>query len=405
MRLQIVRAATHLLGLVVAATLLASCSLLVDTAGSPVPSGPPGATAPSPRPDSASPTPTPSVGASGPAPERPGFVHREGRQLMLDGSPYVFTGLNIYNATSYERHGCSYGMGTRASVERSLDEIGPGQEVIRSWFFQFQATEDGRRDWSTFDTVIDVARERGYRVIPVLINQWGDCEGWRKFEDGYKDESWYREGFRTDPTSPGMRATYEEWVREVVTRYRDEPAILSWQLVNEAEALVNYKGSCSRTASQTLAAFAGRMGRLVKAIDPLHLLSLGTIGTGQCGAREAEYFRVHAVPEIDLCEYHDYDDAAAVPGDRWNGLRRRIAQCARLDKPLFVGEVGLFATDAGGTLEGRSRVIERKLKGQMGAGVVGMVAWLWRDGRHGGSSLDGYEVGPDDPVLEALRGV
>jgi len=348
---------------------------------------------------SARPTPSDETDSS----ERQGFVYRQGRNLLLDGKPYTFTGLNIYNAASLPNHGCWYGMGTRASVERSLDQIGPRQEVIRTWFFQHQATVDGRRDWGSFDAVLDAARDRRYKVIPVLINQWGDCEGWPDPRAGYKNESWYQTGFRTEPTSPGLRETYEEWVREVVERYREEPTILAWQLVNEAQAQVAYGGACRSSAVASLTSFASHMGRLVKGIDPNHLLSLGTIGSGQCGTRGTEYLTAHAVPEIDLCEYHDYADPRAVPGDRWNGMQLRIAQCAHLDKPLFVGEVGLTASEADGTLEGRARLIRRKVQVQMGAGVVGMLAWVWRDRQHGGSSLDGYEIGPGDPALEALR--
>lgn len=388
------RALLRLLGLLVATALAGACAVPTDQA-EPMPTPQGALTQPSAS-GEATPTPSPSA--------RPGFVYRQGRELMLDGEPYFFTGINVYNATSLELHGCSYGMGTRESVASSLDGFGSGQEVIRSWFFQYQATVDGRRDWSTFDAVLDVARERGYKVVPVLVNQWGDCEGWPE-DAGYKDESWYADGFRTEPTSPGMSATYEEWVREVVTRYRDEPAILAWQLVNEAEAATGVGGECSETAHATLTAFTRHMGRLVKEIDPDHLLSLGTIGTGQCGARGTEYSDLHSVPEIDLCEFHDYHDVRALPGDRWNGLLRRIAQCDHLDKPLFVGEVGLYATQVDGTLEGRARALDRKVHAQVSAGVVGILAWLWRDAEHGGSSLDGYDIGPGDPVLDVLAGV
>jgi mannan endo-1,4-beta-mannosidase len=390
----LIRAAVRFLGLLVATSILVACASPGGIGPSPTdpePASPEGATV------APSPSPTPSPG-------RPGFVQRQGRDLVVDGEPFRFTGFNIYNATSLSEHGCWYPMGTLESVGRSLDAIGDGQEVLRSWFFQFQATRDGRRDWSSFDAVLAVARDRGYRVIPVLVNQWGDCEGWPERDAGYKDEAWYASGFRTTPTSPGMPATYEEWVREVVTRYRDDPTIMAWQLVNEAEAGSAFEGECSETAAATLKAFASHMGRLIKEIDPDHLVSLGTIGSGQCGARGTEYFDLHDVPEIDLCEYHDYNDVSALPGDRWNGLRRRIAQCAHLDKPLFVGEVGLHASQADGTLEGRARALDRKVRVQFSAGVVGVLAWLWRDGEHGGSSLDGYEIGPGDPVLEVLSG-
>jgi len=199
-----------------------------------------------------------------------------------------------------------------------------------------------------------------------------------------------------------MKKTYKEWVREVVTRYRDNPTILAWQLVNEASAETGHGGPCSSTASASLTNFTADMGKLVKSIDPNHLLSLGTIGSGQCGTRGAEYLNVHAVPQIDLCEYHDYDDPLPVPGDQWNGMRRRLNQCRQLNKPLFVGELGVPPSKVGGTLAERGRIVQKKVEAQMSAGVVGIMAWVWRLGEEGGSSLQGFEIGPDDPVLKVL---
>ena len=47
--------------------------------------------------------------------------------------------------------------------------------------------------------------------------------------------------------------------------------------------------------------------RSIKSIDPNHLVSLGTIGSGQCGTSGDYYKQLHAIPTIDLCEVHDYD--------------------------------------------------------------------------------------------------
>ena len=142
------------------------------------------------------------------------------------------------------------------------------------------------------------------------------------------------------------------------------------------------------------------MSGLVKSIDPQHLLSLGTIGGGQCGTSGPQYKDVHALPDIDLCEYHDYTPNQAVPGDQWNGLGLRIRQCAELGKPLFVGETGIRPIDAGGTLEDRARALQTKVELQLGRGVDGVVAWNWSPL---GSTLDDYDIGPGDPALAALQ--
>jgi mannan endo-1,4-beta-mannosidase len=332
------------------------------------------------------------------------FVTRSGRQLRLNGKPFRFTGLNIYNANSVDN--CWYTLGevnpdVGHAFHRSLERIGKGNEVIRAWFFQNLATTDGERDWSAFDNTLEVARQHGVKVVATLGNQWGQCEGWGQYPDGYKTESWYTSEYRGHAGSaPGTPATYRGWVAEVVARYKNDPTILAWQLMNEAEDKTAYDGQCSDTAPQALRGFAADMGSLVKQIDPNHLLSLGTIGTGQCGATDGDYKTLHSVPEIDLCEYHDYQ-SGAMPGDEWNGLATRLSQCNALGKPLFVGEVGI-RTDAVGSQLARAGVLASKLSAQFAAGVVGVLAWAWRNGVNGGSSDAGYEIGPKDPALAVL---
>jgi mannan endo-1,4-beta-mannosidase len=330
------------------------------------------------------------------------FVRRSGTRLHLDGSRYRFTGLNIYNANSVDN--CWYTLGedtedTGHALHRSLARIGPGKEAFRAWFFQSLATRDGVRDWSAFDHTLEVARRHGVKVVATLGNQWWHCEGWPSEAEGYKTESWYESGYRTLAGTPGMPASYRRWVGEVVSRYRDDPTILAWQLMNEAEDKTALEGSCSSTAPETLKAFAADMASFVKRIDPNHLVSLGTMGNGQCGAAGSSYQDIHDVPGIDLCEYHDYS-LDPMPGDQWNGMARRLAQCNELGKPLFVGELGI-RTSFVGTELARAGLLASKLSTQFAAGVVGALVWSWRNGVNGGSGA-GYEVGPSDPALGVL---
>ena len=318
------------------------------------------------------------------------FVTRAGTQLLLKGKPYRFTGLNIYNANS--NGSCWYTMASGSILDRSLMVIGPGKEAFRSWFFQSLATTGGERDWSAFDHTLSVARARGVKVIATLTNQWGDCE-----TGGYKTDAWYTGGY-TQP-DPGGTVSYRDWVAEVVTRYRDDPTILAWQLVNEAEVKPSNGAECSTNAAAILKSFAADVSGLIKPLDLNHLVSLGTMGGGQCGAQGAEYQDVHSVATIDLCEYHDYQPNAPMPGDEWNGLQVRIDQCNALGKPLFVGETGIIPNDVGGTLAGRAAAFEAKLRAQFGAGVVGELVWAWSAL---GSTLDTYDVGAKDPVLKVL---
>ncbi len=321
-----------------------------------------------------------------------GFVYRVGTKLMLDGQPFRFTGFNIYHANS--RNNCAATMGTGPALGTALTSIGSGAEVFRSWFFQRLATANGVRDWAAFDHTLAVARARGVKVIVTLANQWGSCE--ITGVPVYKAVDWYRDGYRMT-IDPESTVTYREWVREVVTRYRNDATVAMWQMINEAEVMDADRTACG--SASLLRDFAADIGGLIKSIDSKHLVSLGTMGGGQCGAVWEEYAMVHGIPEIDVCEYHDYAPDA-MPGDQWNGLQKRIDQCRTLGKPIFVGEVGVRPSDVGGTLADRARVIDAKMTAQFSAGVAGILVWAWFNE---GSTTDNYDIGPADPIIDLLQ--
>jgi plastocyanin len=362
------------------------------------------------------------------------FVTRDGAQLLLNGQPFTFTGVNIYNANS---DGWCRDELTDADLQAAFHALGHGQVVIRAWFFQPLATKKwtGERDWTRFDRTIALAREAGVHIIATLTDQWGECG------DGgngvYKTRDWYRYGYlypdpaQTDPEPPRQNTyaqwtSYSDYVAEVVDRYKSEPTIMAWQLINEAEVKVAATDSTCATAAPpppptpqpsfgsgptptpppppedslaVLKAWATAMADEIRGYDPNHLISLGTIGSGQCGASGAEYQELHSIPNIDLCEYHDYS-LDAMPGDQWNGLQVRLDQCAALGKPLFVGETGIKPTDVGGMLEDRSALFDLKFSTQFAAGAVGELMW---DYSRTPSTFNDYDIGPGDPALRRFQ--
>jgi alpha-tubulin suppressor-like RCC1 family protein len=322
------------------------------------------------------------------------FVTRNGTQLLLGGKPFRPIGLNIYNANSHG--GCWYPM-NGSILDDSLTAIGGDENAMRAWFFQPLATVSGVRDWTAFDHTLQTAAAHGVKVIATLENQWIDCDGPNEGAGEYKDASWYSGGYASE-NAPGGTESYRDWAAEVVSRYKDNPTILGWQLVNEPEV-----GDCSSVpeadATQLLQNFGSDVSGLIKSIDPNHLVSLGTIGGGQCGAQGDDYKSVMSVSTLDLCEFHDYTPSQLIPGDQWNGLQRRIQQCNELDKPLLVGELGVKPSDVGGSLGDRANTVASKLCAQLSAGVAGVLLWAWdKDG----STLNDFDIGPGDPLLGAI---
>ena len=356
-----------------------------------------------------------TIGAAAPPAHaaEPSFVTRSGTQLVLDGQPFRFTGMNIYAANSDGWCAEPY---TADQLRTAFDGMGSRNTVLRSWFFQPLAAQKGpdgawtgTRDWTRFDQTLAVAAEKGVHVIVTLTDQWGECgDGGAS---GFKDKDWYLGGYNSpDPVDAGLYdhwVSYRDWVTEVVTRYKDDPTILAWQLVNEAEVKDALNAGCPTGDAANpmdhgniLRDFARDISDQIRAIDPNHLISLGTIGGGQCGTDAWQYPLIHDLPNIDLCEVHDYS-LDPMPGVWYNGLQQRLDQCDSLGKPLFVGESGIIPNRlAGGTLEDRAELYDAKFRAQFGAGVVGELVW---DYRRTGSTLNTYDIGDGDPTLLRLQ--
>ena len=322
------------------------------------------------------------------------FVRRALTRLRVQGQNYRFDGINIYNANS-RNDSCWYSMGDNALLDQSLAAL-PGLEVFRSWFFQSLATTAGGRDWSAFDHTLQVAAAHHVKVVVTLGNQWGDCE-----TTGYKSLSWYQGGYAT--AQGGELASYRAWVQEVVGRYRNDPTVAMWQLMNEAEASDALYGACQEpAAASALRAFTDDVGGLAHALDANHLVNLGSLGSGQCGMSSPDYEYVHASAGTDLCEFHDYGSpSTAIPGDQWNGLQVRITQCnTDLGKPLFGGESGISLPDELATEADRASAFDAKLAAQFGANVVGELFWAWNT--NCSTACTSYDIGVGDPTTQLL---
>jgi len=344
---------------------------------------------PTPAP-TATPTPTPTAtpaptATPTPTPSPSGFVTKCGLKLCLNGADYRFDGVNIYNANSINN--CWYTLGSGSGLDTSLGDLAGG-EVFRAWFFQQFAVSNGAFNWAPFDHTLAVAAAHGVKVIVTLQNQWGDCN-----TGGYKDQSWYQGGYKTVVES-GALVTYRQYVQDVVTRYASNPAVLMFQLVNEAEDTSG--GSCSEsTAAAALRSFTDDVGGLIHSLDPNHLVNLGTIGSGQCGAQGSDYQYVHASAGTDLCEYHDYNAVTtALPAH----LLSDLTACAALNKPLFVGETGIPYSIGQTT---RASDFDAKFSAQFTAGVVGELPWEW-DLNGTGNGGDSDTIGPGDATLALL---
>ena len=266
--------------------------------------------------------------------------------------------------------------------------------MYRAWFFQSFALKNGSLDWSAFDNTLAVARAKGVYLTVTLADHWGACE-----PGTAKPESWYTTTYRdvreagTDNRLIQHVLTYRQYVQEIVSRYRNEPAIAMWQLMNEAET------TCTTAGLNALRAFADDVGGLIQSIDPNHLVSLGTLGGQQCPFGGTGFTAIHMSPAIDVCEVHDYEGDAAMPAL----IQTRIDQCNTIGKPMVIGELGRPGSNYS-SLQARANVFAAKIDAAFNAGVDVYQLWNLDDSRLGSvNCTTSYGICPSDPAIAVLE--
>ncbi len=360
-------------------------------------------------------------GGSGeePSPELPpaGFVYADGTRLLLDGEPYLFLGVNVYGAAN--DRAMSFACGPAANNGRNQEEYlnamftemeNMGVNAVRFWAFPSFALRNAGGssilDFSAIDRVIRYAREHKSKVIPVLENQWNHCPG-----SIHKYSDWYASGYRAPYGEYPL--SFVEYVDAIVARYRDEPAILMWQIMNEAQS-EELNGVAD---PESLRRFAEALSARIKELDPNHLVSLGTIGRGQAGIDNENFVLLHQLEAIDVVEAHDYrHEEEAWPSSNFHSIDRAYRIAQELGKPFFIGEAGICrvrfspeeSADCGEefSLEERAALFDAKLNAALvERNVAGYLLWEWDNppADFGREECRRHCFTAGDPLVEVLR--
>jgi mannan endo-1,4-beta-mannosidase len=136
-------------------------------------------------------------------------------------------------------------------------------------------------------------------------------------------------------------------------RYRDEPAILAWEIGNEYRC-----HTCGQGA--TLHAALAELAAALRALGPSQLIADGGEGMDDQpslwslsnkypvnGSEGASYSTLGQIPELDMMSYHVYPSAwgldPATDGPVWLATHQALA--AQAGKVGYAGEYGYAAAD------------------------------------------------------------
>ena len=308
-----------------------------------------------------------------------GFIRRAGMQLVLGGKPYRFAGANIWYGAYL---GADAAYGDRARLLRELDRLkalgvtnlrilasaeeGPLKNAIKPGF----RTKDGWNETllQGLDFCLAEVGKRGMKAVLYLSNFW-------EWSGGFGTYLWYATGNYMDMGNPahpwpqfpdhnagfyGSKAAVEmfhDYVRTLVGRsnrvtgvaYKDDDSIMAWQLCNEPRP-----GVTESVIDATLPAYfewIASSARLIRSLDPNHLVSLGHEGTIAVAGSEDHVAQAHS--QIDYVTAHIWPlnwgwvNGNDLPGTWESGSAKVSAYlkahediARRLNKPLIFEEFG-----------------------------------------------------------------
>jgi mannan endo-1,4-beta-mannosidase len=317
------------------------------------------------------------------------FVRARGTAFDLGGRPYRIAGTNMWYAAYL---GADAPVGNRDRLKRELDrlaalginnvrilgssEFSPLKNSVRPTF-RNRTRHFNERLLRGLDHALAEMGKRGMTAVIYLTNFW-------EWSGGMMTYLYWTNGGRyvnmNDPAHPwpqfpdmssefyGHAAAvrmFDDYVGAVVGRrnsvtgrlYRDDPAIMAWQLANEPRP--GGSGEAAHRHMKAYLAWIDGSARLIKSLDPNHMVSTGSEGTMGCIDEDQCVIDAHRSPAVDYVTAHiwpqnwSWADPKNLPGtwptverDTHDYIARQIAIARRLNKPLVIEEFG-FPRDRG----------------------------------------------------------
>jgi mannan endo-1,4-beta-mannosidase len=384
-----------------------------------------------------------ATAAAPPMRHRPdNLVRRVGTRFTIGGRRYRYAGSNMWYAAYL---GAEAPFGSRDRLRRELDRLQAlGVNNLRilgsseqsplthsvSPAFRTQGPHFNETLLRGLDYALAEIGRRDMRAVIYLNNFWEWSGGMMTYLYWTNGGHYINNGDPAHPwpefpdfvsrfysSAPAVKLAWN-YVRAVVSRtnsitgrpYAEDPAIMSWQLANEPRP-----GGSDAVGRPNLPIFyrwVRDTARLIKSIDPHHMVSTGSEGLKGCIEDAACVVTEHQIPEIDYLTAHiwplnwNWVDSKDLPGTWDSGAAKvhdyfaqHVGFAERLGKPLVIEEFG-FPRDRGLYDPGSPTTFKDRFYGliydmvQKNAGtgpVAGSNFWAW--GGEGRSATPDHRFG------------
>ncbi len=255
------------------------------------------------------------------------------------------------------------------TIDRELGWAeGLGFTSMRVFLHDLLWTKEPERFLDRIDQFLAIAAKHKIRVMLVLFDSCWDpfpkLGTQRAPKPGLHNSGWVQSPGKEVLTDPGRQGHLEPYVKGVVTRFKNDPRVLVWDIWNEPD---NLNGSSygseepkDKTAL-TLALLKQAFG-WARAVDPSQPLTSG-VWQGDWNLEKASPTARYQISESDIVSFHAYNGAA--------DTAKRIAPLLTLGRPLTCTEY-------------MARPIGSKFDGDLGyfhEGNIGAYNWGFVDGK------------------------
>ena len=348
----------------------------------------------------------------------------EDGQFIKNGEPYYFVGTNFWYGPILASEGSG---GDRERLSRELDSLCAigihnlrvlvGSDGDRGVYTKVEPTlqyAPGRYNDTILrglDYFLVELEKRDMEAVLYLNNSWEWSGGysqylkWAGYGDiplprvaGYNEYVDYVSDFMKSDSAMAM---FRRYVMDIVSRtntvtgkaYRDDPAIFSWQICNEPRPF----GADNK---ETFKTWLTETAELIKAIDPNHMVSVGSEGKYGCESDLSLWEEIGRSPYIDYLNIHiwpfnwgwtnreDMNNGTVEPAISLSleYLDEHLTIAERLHKPLVVEEFGFprdsvaFSRNSSVSMRDRYyRAMLSQISGQKDSGsmLAGFNFWGW----------------------------
>jgi hypothetical protein len=306
------------------------------------------------------------------------FVRRVERSFLLNGAPFRYVGVSSWALLDLNQCTTIKPEDRAAWTERAYDELVPSRSKVARLFAFQSSLGPASNDFTLFDDAVRDARRAGIRLQLVLEHGEGGCS-----QGGHRDTAWYAGGYQSPDGSHVL--SYRDYAETVARRYRDEPTVLGYVLMQ----------GLGGADTATISSFATDIGQLLHGVAPSQLVSLDLKWDPTNDDGGAGYRALQALPVVDLIDLDDYSFAESLePLDPI--LLKTVAE---IDKPAVVGE-GAFlldGTDAAALARRAQKARERTVQWQ-NWGFSGALFWAYQP--DWGAASEEFDAREGDPLLE-----